>query len=330
MALSKAAGFALSLILICIVNPASAQKRHALIIGGLGGSPEQTSRIALHLEGAYNALTGPLGFPREYVAVLAEQSLSANDYVLGESTAENIRAQFSDFRDRLAQGDELYILLFGHGSYDGKESALNIPRRDLTGSDYAALSDELIIGRTIWICTMSSSGPFIQTLRDPDRIVITATRTGTQRNQTVFPEYLIESLIEPAADLDRDGSLSVLEVFQYTAGQTSRHYEREGRLTTEHSLLDDNGDGVGTLANALDESGDGFIAGNTWLRRSQALLGNSTFANERSVLERQIATLEARKSELDTDIYYAELEMLFVALARLNERIESELESDDY
>ena len=322
MALSKATRFTLGLILICTVSGANAQERHALIIGGLGGAPEQTSRISSHLEGAYNALTGPLGFVPEHVIVLAERSLAEHEYVYGESTAENIRAQFATLSERLTPDDELYILLFGHGSYDGKQSALNIPRRDLTGNDYAALSNELAVGRSIWICTMSSSGPFIQELSAPARIVITATRTGTQRNQTIFPEYLVESLIEPAADLNQDNNLSVLEIFLYTTEQTARHYEREGHLATEHSLLDDSGDGMGTRVDMLDQSRDGAMASLTWIKRSQMLPRDPTLASKRTALERQIAMLKVRKAQLDIDTYYAELETLFVALARLNQEIE--------
>ena len=172
---------------------------------------------------------------------------------------------------------------------------------------------------------MSSSGPFIQALSGVNRIVITATRTGTQRNQTIFPTYLVESLVEPAADLDRDGSLSIKEVFQYAAQQTALHYETEGHLATEHSLLDDNTDGEGTRVEALDESGDGNLASVTWLRRTQVLAGNPTLASNRTALETQIAALKSRKSQMSSDAYYAELETLFVALARLNDRIEGEL-----
>ena len=325
MALPKATGITLGVILIFMVSSASAQEQHALVIGGLGGGPEQTGRIAAHLENTYNALTGPLGFEQEHVTVLAERALAGSEYVHGESTAENIRAQFAALGEDLTPEDELYVLLFGHGSYDGEQSALNIPRRDLVGSDYAALLRDLRVERSIWICTMSASGPFIQALSAPGRIVITATRTGTQRNQTFFPDYLMEALIAPAADLDRDGSLSVREVFQYTAQQTARHYEQQGHLATEHSLLDDNGDREGTRVEMLDESLDGFAAAAVWLKRSQMLAGNPTLASERTELESQIALLKARKAGLEVDAYYAELELLLVALARLNERIEDEL-----
>ncbi len=322
MALSKATGITLAIIFACITSSVNAQERHALIIGGLGGAPEQTSRIASHLEKTYNAFIGPLGFEEEHVTVLGERTLIGSAYIHGESTAENIRAHFLELSEELTPEHELYILLFGHGSYDGEQSALNIPRRDLSGSDYAALIHDLQVRRSIWICTMSASGPFIQALSAPERIVITATRTGTQRNQTIFPEHLTEALVDPAADLDRDANLSLREVFQYTAEETARHYEREGHLATEHSLLDDNGDREGTRADMLDESNDGFVASVIWLRRSQTLPEAPVLVRERTTLEGQIALLKARKNELDIDAYYAELETLFIALARLNEHIE--------
>ena len=101
--------------------------------------------------------------------------------------------------------------------------------------------------------------------------------------------------------------------------------ETEGHLATEHSLLDDNTDGEGTRIEALDELGDGYLADVTWLRRTQVLLGDPTLASERIVLETQIAALKSRKSQMGSGAYYAELETLFVALARLNDQIEGEL-----
>ena len=305
---------------------AQAQDRHAVLIGGLGGAPDQSERIGGHLRDTYHALTGPLGFNASRVFVLAEQALQGDSMVDGLSTAENIRAHFATLAGSLDNKDALYVILFGHGSSDGQRAALNIPRRDLNELDYARLSDTLAAGLQVWVCTMSVSGPFLRALSEPGRIVMTATRTATQRNRTVFPGYLAEALTATDADLDQDGSLSVLEVFRYAAEKTAFHYSSRGQLATEHSLLDDTGDGNGVRVEELSSASDGHLARITYLRQAEIGIGmaaDSPLAGARQELERQIASLRAQKSAMDVDAYYAELETLFVELARLNDRIEA-------
>ena len=305
---------------------AQAQDRYAILIGGLGGAPEQSARIGTHLRDTYHALTGPLGFERDKVTVLAEQALQDEAFVSGLSTADNIRGQFATMSSQGSEDDMLLVALFGHGSSDGQRAALNIPRRDLTDLDYASLSDGLPMGLQVWICTMSVSGPFIRALSTPGRIVITATRTATQRNQTVFPDYFAASLTDEDADLDQDGSLSVDEVFQYSAEKTAFHYSSRGQLATEHSLIDDTGDGEGSRVEDLATGADGHLAKVTYLMRgkhARLMAADDPLSANRQDLERQIASLQALKSGMDEDAYYAELESLFVELARLNDRIEA-------
>ncbi|MDE2957698.1 MAG: hypothetical protein OXU68_11925 [Bacteroidota bacterium] len=319
--------FALIGLLIALGNiSAQAQDRYAVLIGGLGGAPDQTERIGGHLRDTYHALTGPLGFDATRIFVLAEQALQHNSIVDDLSTAENIRAHFATLSGSLGEKDALYVMLFGHGSSDGQRAALNIPRRDLNELDYARLAETLAAGLQIWVCTMSVSGPFMRALSAPGRVVMTATRTATQRNRTVFPDYFAEALRAADADLDQDGSLSVLEVFRYAAEKSAFHYSSRGQLATEHSLLDDTGDGNGVRVEDLPTASDGHLAGITYLRQAHigiSVAADSPLAGVRQELERQIASLRAQKSTMDVDAYYAELETLFVELARLNDRIEA-------
>ena len=323
MVLPKAERIALIFITLCTVHGvAVSQSRYALIVGGLGGAADQTARIEAHLEAAYNALSGPLAF--DEVIVLAERALAERSFVSGESTAEIIRDRFAALAARVTTQDQVYVLLFGHGSYDGSQAALNIPRRDLYDLDYAELARTLEAQRTVWILTMSASGPFMQALSAPERIVITATRTGTQRNQTIFPQFLVEGLAVPSADLDRDGRLSVREVFQYAAEKTAVYYNESGHLATEHSLLEDTGDGQGVRVEELDDGVEGHLAGLTFLRRGAESIADNVLTQERSLLEGRIAALKASKQSMSDTQYYAELETLFVALARLNARIDTQ------
>lgn len=308
-----------------LIAPASAQTRHALLLGGLGGTPDYTATFRGYLADTHRALIQDAGFEETDVTVLAETALDGELFVDRVATAEAIRAAFADLAAAVGPEDDVYVLLFGHGSERGGQGLFNIPRRDLTDADYAALLDALPARRVVFVNTSSASGPFIEALSGPGRIVVTATRRGTQRNETRFPQFFVEALTAEGADLDKNGSLTVREAFVYAARATDRWYEQQGLLATEHALLDDDGDSSGTRVDDLDGSSDGTLAAATVLRTSDrpAAAAPGLIAQKTS-LEEAIAALIAEKATLEEATYYAELESLFVQLARLNEAIEGE------
>ncbi|GIV60563.1 MAG: hypothetical protein KatS3mg043_1652 [Rhodothermaceae bacterium] len=324
----------LALAGLCPVEEVGAQPgaRYAVLIGGLGGSAEHTETFKGYLAAAHAALTGPLGFPEDHVVTLAEPAAADLPFVDGVSQAEEIRARFAALAATVTPDDHVYVFLFGHGSFDGTRARLNIPRRDLDDADYAALLRALPAGRLVFVNTAPASGPFTHTLAGPGRIIVTATRTGTQRNETRFPAFFVEALTDPAADLDRDGSLSVREAFVYAAERTARWYEEGGHLATEHALLEDDGDGEGTRVEDLDAGPDGRLAAVTYLRRPAPLAAGGTTLpgatperlRAKADLERAIADLIREKASLPEAAYYARLESLFVRLARLNDVLEGE------
>ena len=75
---------------------------------------------------------------------------------------------------------------------------------------------------------------------------MTATRNGAEQYNTLFGGYFVEALTSETADTDKNKRISVLEAFRFAKGEVAKAYEREGLLATEHALLDDNGDGLGT------------------------------------------------------------------------------------
>ncbi|ARA93641.1 hypothetical protein AWN76_011030 [Rhodothermaceae bacterium RA] len=323
------------LLVAALGRPAGAQeapeaRRYALLIGGLGGQPAYTEAFRTYLFETRRALIERFGLPESHVTVLAEPRLQDEPFVEDVSSAEVIRARFEALAARVTPADEVFVWLFGHGSADAGGARLNIPRRDLADADYAALVEALPAERIVFINTAPASAPFIEHLSAPGRIVITATRTPSQRNETRFPQYLVEALTTPAADLDRDGALSVREAFVYAAEATDRSFREANTLPTEDALLDDDGDGVGHRVGELAESPDGHLAAVTYFGRREPALaaggpaGEETAAllQERDALERAIADLKSRKARLDEDDYYAQLEALFVRLARLNERLD--------
>ncbi len=133
-------------------------------------------------------------------------------------------------------------------------------------------------------------------------------------------------------DLDKDGQTSLFEAFLAASRRTEEFYETEGRLATEHALLDDNGDGNGVRANwfrgvrVVKKAASG--AGVDWQKAHQMHLVRSDaeknlpveVRRERDRIELQVISLRDRKSEFENeDEYYAQLESLLVALAKIYE-----------
>lgn len=224
-------------------------------------------------------------------------------------------------------GEPLWIILIGHGTYDGDTAKFN-----LQGPDFSAreLGEWLKghAGDVVIINCSAASGPFISALSAPRRIIVTATKSGDELNFARFGDYLSSSLLDLSADIDKDGQASLLEAFLAASRQTNAFYENAGRLATEHALMDDNGDAIGTSASAFDGlrskqkgaegSADGREAQRIFLIRSGL---ERTLAPElrerRDRLESELEVLRGKKKELDTDEYYRELERIMLELARI-------------
>jgi len=221
---------------------------------------------------------------------------------------------------------ELWLVLIGHGTFDGQEAKFNLRGPDLSATELAAwlkpFNRPLVI-----IDTSSSSAPFLKQLSAPERVIITATSSGYEQNYARFGEYLSEAIRDPQADLDKDGQTSLLEAFLTAANRVAEFYRVEGRLATEHALLDDNGDGLGTPAQwfrglratkkASDHAAlDGFRAHQIHLVRSAADRDRSPEQRaRRDAIERAINELRNKKGELTEDEYYRQLETRLLELA---------------
>lgn len=321
------------LLTLCLLLPlgVQAQDRYALLIGGLGGSAEHTDKFTGYLFDTQKALVERYQFDPAHVIVLGETKIEGEAYVKASSLAENIRAEFEALRASVSTDDVVYIMLFGHGGYENGDARFNIPRRDLGQADYASLVGSLDAARIVFINTTSASAPFVEALSGPNRMVITATRTGTQKNETRFPEFMIDAFTSPNADRDKDSRISVAELFTYAAEKTDQWFADNGHIPTENALLDDNGDGEGSRIEDLEDSGDGNLAAITYLSPDTgaavllAEAGNPEAAGwlrEKNQIEQEIAALKSQKGNLSVNDYYTQLEVLFVRLARGNDEAE--------
>jgi len=222
---------------------------------------------------------------------------------------------------------QLWLVLIGHGTFDGKEARFNLRGPDVSSAELAEWLQPFRRPLVV-INTASCSGPFLNGLTGTNRAIITATRSGNEQNYTRFGQYFAEALTDPQADLDHDGQVSLLEAFLTASRQAAEFYKAQGRLVTEHALLDDNGDGLGTPADwfrglratkqAKDGAAlDGLLAQQLRLVPSPAerALTPDQLA-QRDVLERAVLLHREKKSQMPEDDYYRQLEALLLELAR--------------
>lgn len=224
----------------------------------------------------------------------------------------------------------LWLVLIGHGTFDGKTARFNLRGPDFTPAELANWLKPIKRPIALINCA-SSSAPFLNELSGPDRVIVTATRSGHEYNFARFGDYLSSALLDPRGDLDKDDQVSLLEAYLLASAGVREFYEREGRLASEHGLLDDNGDALGTPADwfkgvrAVKTAKDGSSPDG--LRASQWHLVKSPHEEQlspasrarRDELEQQLSHLRERKPDLAEDEYFQLLEPLLVELARLYE-----------
>jgi hypothetical protein len=224
--------------------------------------------------------------------------------------------------------EPLWIVLIGHGTFDGREAKFNMRGPDVTDLELAGWLAPLKRPVAVLDCT-SASGPFLNRLSGDNRIVVTATRSGHEGNFARFGEYLAGAIADARSDLDKDGQVSLLEAFLTAAGRVDEYYRTHAQLATEHALLDDNGDHLGTppdwfrgvRATRRAKDGaplDGIRAHQLHLIPSDRERGIPAETRQRrNQLELSIAALRDEKGHLADDVYYGRLETLMVELARM-------------
>jgi hypothetical protein len=234
----------------------------------------------------------------------------------------------STLAEKTTGSEPLWVVLIGHGSFDGKEAKFNLRGPDVTDAEVAAWLGPIKRPVAVIDCA-SSSSPFLNKLSGPGRVVITATRSGSEQNFARFGESLAEAIADPRADLDKDGQVSLLEAYLTAASRTAEWYKSRSRLATEHALIDDNGDRLGTPADwfkgvrAIRRAKDG--ASPDGLRAHQLPLIPSDrersippeIRQKRNALELSLAALHDRKGQPPEADYSAPLAPRRVELARL-------------
>ena len=244
----------------------------------------------------------------------------------GAADREALRAKLTELA---GEGTApLWLVLIGHGTFDSKTPRFNLRGEDVSANDVANWLRPLDRPVAVVNCA-SCSGPFVNALSGPNRIVVTATRSGSEHNYARFGDYVSAALLDTQADLDKDEQTSLLEAFLFAAARVREFYEGEGRLTTEHALLDDNGDRLGTPPDwfegvvAVKTAKNGVTPDGLWANQWHLIRSASEQQlpaerrARRDQLERQLAKLRSRKDKLEESDYLNQIEPLLLELARL-------------
>jgi len=222
---------------------AAAQDSRLLVITGVSGDDDHAKLFHAWATKVIDAARTKDGVPDANIVYLAEKTEVDPARVRNRSTRENVEKAVADLAAKSRPDDQIVILLIGHGAFDGKVASFNLPGPDLNATEWAALLTKLSAQKVAFINTTASSGPFLAAVAAPGRTVVTATKTGGERNEPKFGEFFTEAFGDTAADADRNGHVSVLEAFNYANNKVAKAYEQDGLLRTEHAAIDDGGDG---------------------------------------------------------------------------------------
>ena len=289
-----------ALAAVALGSPASAQQVHLLIITGLSGEPQY--RVAFHRAASelYDAATTKWGVTKQQIAYLAEDPAIDATRITGRATREEVERAFLGAAQRAAPGDIVFVFLIGHGSGQGIESAVNLSGRDPTAGDYATWISGFARQTVVFVNASSASGDFVGALQGPARVIVTATRTSMERNESIFAQHFARGLASGEADADKDERVSVFEAFDFARKEVVRVYETEKKLLTEHAVVSDTALASTIVLGGIPVNNDPRVA---------ALVA------ERRVLEESLTALRARKDSMDTAEYERELERLLIAIA---------------
>jgi hypothetical protein len=301
-------------LLACAALPARAST-YFVTVAGLGGEPDFEQRFAFDANDLDHIL----------------KSSGGDAHVFTLTGANSTRQHISDALAQVAQqaksDDDFVLILIGHGSFDGVEYKFNLPGPDVTAAELAAWCDRIPAKRQLIVNTTSASGGSIAAFDKPGRAVIAATKTGTEKNATVFARYWVEALRDPTTDVNKNEAISAIEAFDYAAAKTAAFYDSQKRLATEHAVFEDTGKHESVRAASTD-TGEGLFLSNFTLVRLGA--AQKAFADpakrdllaKKEDLEQKIDALKYQKAALPADDYKQQLTQLLLELARVQQEID--------
>jgi len=270
------------------------------IVAGLGGEPEYEQRFREQAASLAAAAEKAAGDKSRVVLLTGEQA-----------RRESVRREFQEFAAKIKPADNVTVVLIGHGTYDGEEYRFNVPGADITGAELEQLFDRLPAKKQLIVNATSSSGATIELWQRPERVVITATKSGGERTATRFAQYWLQAVSGDAADVNKDEVVTAAEAFDYANRQVAASYKSDVSLATEHARI------AGEESAAFTVARIGSSAGSSADPEVTALLA------QRGQIEQDLDGVQGRKASLSEDQYYDELEGVLVRLAQLQKQIDA-------
>lgn len=292
--------YTLGCLLVALAGPAQAQRTHLLVVTGLGGEPAYSEAFAKQGAALVEVARAQWRVSDSSVVWLAEDPARDARRMTGRATKEAVAGAFVALSRRVSPGDVVVVALIGHGSGEGGQSRVNLPGVDPTAAEYLVWVSGFARQTVVFVVAASASGDFATVLKGPNRVVITATRTAFERNESRFGEAFVRGLTSNEADADKDGRTTVLESFAFARREVAKHYETARQLLTEHAVLSDSLLAMRTVYAASAASDDPRVV---------ALVA------ELKALEEQLERLKARKASMPEAAYDEALETLLVAIA---------------
>ena len=309
----------ISLALVCaavttphLVHARQAPSRFAMLVEGVSGDDEFAVLHRKWLDSMVSLLETKFGFEASHVLVLAETPKAAES----KSTAEGVKTALAQLAKETKADDLVFVMLIGHGGADATDAKFNLVGPDLSASEWNALLKP-VAGHLVFVDATSASFPYLKGLAAPGRVVITATNSAAQKYHTMFTDAFIQALSSPAADVDKNGRISILEAFVYASRLVKESYEQRGVLPTEHAVFDDTGQGLPHDAPVAGAAGT--VAGLTYLDAVAAPTSSDPALQEllkkQQALTQQVDDLRKRQPSMTPDAYDQEFERLIVELS---------------
>lgn len=298
---------ALLVTLLMVAAPCfAAPKSFLIVVAGVGGEPVYSERFAAWTQTMLEAAQSRMAIPRNRIVHLAEHYSVGID---GPSTKGEIANAIETLTSRAEPDDTIFLLLIGHGTARGDRVLFNLPGPDVSAAELDAMITPYSALNWVIVNTTPASGPFLEALAGPNRVVVTATANAAERFHTVFPEPFIAAYAQDGADTDKNGRISVLEAYEFARREVERQYNEDGRLQSEHAALGDSA----SLARMTYLESDRT-------RYSSALPADELerLLSERGMLEQRIEFLKAEKEALDATAYDDRLEGLLVEFALIH------------
>lgn len=300
--------------------------KYVLIMAGPTVGDENKATFRQWAFSLHDILARDYGYSSDSITLLFdkgqadESDAAANARVDGATDMAGITSALSTLKEEMSRGDQLTLFLIGHGSGAEEEAKFNIVGPDITGNQFALMLDDFDEQDIVIVNTTSASYGFSASLSSEGRVVISSTRSPSEKFDPIFSRYFIEALDQRNGDRDKNNRVSMLEAFNYAKASVDQWYEEQGRLASEHAGLDDNGDALFSLNPTIADI-DGRLAEIAYIDSlvddSETLTaGQLNLKARMQELERSVFILRGRKADYLEADYWREMETLLVELAK--------------